>query len=233
MIAKNIIFDLDNTLYSPTSAMDAGITNRMMSAVAEFWNVGMEEAAALRKKNVPRFSTTLEWLRSEGLSDVEGYFKKVHPDYEADELPYDPRLRPFLESIDARKVILTNAPREHADRVLAKLKIADLFSAVVDIRACGLLGKPYAQSYKIALEKIGGTIDDTIFLDDQYKYTDGFVALGGTAILVGNKNGTHLSQESSVASNERPPHPGRTLKIDSVYDLPKILRGHVGLQASH
>lgn len=223
MTVKNIIFDLDNTLYSPTSAMDAGISRRMMDAVADFLGMDLDAATELRHKNVPYYSTTLEWLRSRGLTDVEGYFAKVHPDNEADELAYDKDLRSFLQSIEQKKIVLTNAPREHADRVLEKLKIADLFSAVVDIRACGLLGKPYANSYKIALEKCGGTIDDTIFLDDQYKYTDGFEALGGTALLVGNKNGAHLNPESAAYNKDVPPHPGRTIKIESVYDLPKIL----------
>lgn len=223
MTVKNIIFDLDNTLYSPTSAMDAGISRRMMAAVVDFLGMDLEAATELRHKNVPYYSTTLEWLRSRGLTDVEGYFAKVHPDNEADELAYDKDLRSFLQSIEQKKIVLTNAPREHADRVLEKLKIADLFSAVVDIRACGLLGKPYANSYKIALEKCGGTIDDTIFLDDQYKYTDGFEALGGTALLVGNKNGAHLNPESAAYNKDVPPHPGRTIKIESVYDLPKIL----------
>lgn len=223
MIVKNIIFDLDNTLYSPTSDMDAGITRRMMDAVADFLGMDLDAASELRHKNVPYYSTTLEWLRSRGLTDVEGYFAKVHPDNEADELAYDKDLRSFLQSIEQKKIVLTNAPREHADRVLEKLKIADLFSAVVDIRVCGLLGKPYANSYKIALEKCGGTIDDTIFLDDQYKYTDGFEALGGTALLVGNKNGAHLNPESAAYNKDVPPHPGRTIKIESVYDLPRIL----------
>ena len=223
MIVKNIIFDLDNTLYSPTSAMDSGISRRMMAAVVDFLGTDLEAATELRHKNVPYYSTTLEWLRSRGLTDVEGYFAKVHPDNEADELAYDKDLRSFLQSIEQKKIVLTNAPREHADRVLEKLKIADLFSAVVDIRACGLLGKPYANSYKIALEKCGGTIDDTIFLDDQYKYTDGFEALGGTALLVGNKNGARLNPESAAYNKDVPPHPGRTIKIESVYDLPKIL----------
>ncbi len=223
MIVKNIIFDLDNTLYSPTSAMDAGISRRMMDAVADFLGTDLQAATELRHKNVPYYSTTLEWLRSRGLTDVEGYFAKVHPDNEADELAYDKDLRSFLQSIEQKKIVLTNAPREHADRVLEKLKIADLFCAVVDIRACGLLGKPYANSYKIALQKCGGTIDDTIFLDDQYKYTDGFEALGGTALLVGNKNGARLNPESAAYNKDIPPHPGRTIKIESVYDLPKIL----------
>lgn len=223
MIVKKIIFDLDNTLYSPTSAMDAGITRRMMDAVAEFLGVSLEEAARIRKEKVVRFSTTLEWLRSEGLTDVEGYFAKVHPQNEADELPFDEKIRSFLQSLEQEKMVFTNAPREHAERVLSKLKISDLFSHVIDIRDCGLRGKPYASSYRMALQKCGGTIDDTIFLDDQYKYTDGFVSLGGTALLVGNKNGSHLSPDSEAFNKEPPPHSGRTIKIASVYDLPKIL----------
>lgn len=227
MNIKNIIFDLDNTLYSCTSEMDRGITQRMMNAIAEFFGVSIEEAVELRKKNLPRFSTSLEWLRSEGFSEIESYFAKVHPDNEADELPFDKNLRPLLESLKPiiqKKIILTNAPREHADRVLKKLNVADLFPVIIDIRACGLLGKPYPQSYKTALTEIGGSIDDTIFLDDQYKYTDGFAALGGTAVLVGEKNGGHLDKQSAAYNKETPPHPGRTLKIRDIYELPDLLK---------
>ena len=79
MTVKNIIFDLDNTLYSPTSAMDAGISRRMMAAVVDFLGTDLEAATELRKRKVPYFSTTLEWLRSEGLKDVEGYLPKSIP----------------------------------------------------------------------------------------------------------------------------------------------------------
>ncbi len=223
MLVKNIIFDLDNTLYSCTSAMDRGITGRMMTAVADFFAVDLDKAAELRNNHLPKFSTTLEWLRSEGLTDTEGYFKKVHPENEADELPFDGNLRPFLQSLSQKKIVLTNSPREHADRVLKKLNISDLFDGVVDIRACSLLGKPYPGSYQKALQMCGGSIEDSIFLDDQQKYTDGFSALGGTAVLVGSRNGRPLAPDSDALKGECSLKCGRTLKIDSVYMLPDLL----------
>lgn len=226
MTVRHIIFDLDNTLYPSSAAMDRGITRRMMACVADHFGVGYDEAVKLRGANLPHYSTTLEWLRAEGLTDTEAYFARVHPDDEADELQGDDRLRPLLLSIAADKVVLTNAPREHADRVLAKLGAADLFKAVCDIRSCALMGKPYRGAYVAALEAAGGTIEDTIFLDDQFKYTDGFAALGGTAVAVGGKNGEHISRQllemkyvkSRLCS-------GRVLHIETIYDLPALLKG--------
>ena len=223
MRIEHIIFDLDNTLYSSTSAMDAGITRRMMEAVAEFFGVDIDTAAKMRRENLPKFSTTLEWLRSEGLSDTEKYFAQVHPENEADELSPDENLRELISGISQSRVILTNSPREHAERVLKKLNVADLFSDVVDIRACGLQGKPYEIAYRTALEKCGGEVSNTIFLDDQRKYTDGFCALGGTAVLVGEQNGSPLNCASPIFG--RIPHEkqGKLFKINSIYFLPDLL----------
>ena len=156
MSIEYLIFDLDNTLYPSSAQMDKGITTRMMNCVAEFFNTTYEEAVKIRAKNITNFSTTLEWLRSEGLTDIETYFSKVHPQNEADELQPDLNLRPYLESIRLPKIILTNAPKEHAERVLNKLGIADLFLDICDIRCSDFYGKPYPLSFEIALQKIGG-----------------------------------------------------------------------------
>lgn len=224
MDVRHLIFDLDNTLYPATAEMDAGIHDRMMECVADFFGVSLEKAAEMKKINIQKFSTTLEWIRHEGFTDVEGFFAKVHPENEVDELKCDEALRPFLESIRIPKIILTNSPREHAERVLAKLNVSDLFDCICDIRDCKLLGKPYADAYRIALQMCGGTIDNTIFLDDMQKYTDGFAAMGGTAVLVGEKNGKPLSEDSAAAFKEMAPHPGRTIKIKSVYQLKDVLK---------
>lgn len=228
MDVRHLIFDLDNTLYPATAEMDAGIHDRMMECVADFFGVSLEKAAEMKKINIQKFSTTLEWIRHEGFTDVEGFFAKVHPENEVDELKCDEALRPFLESIRIPKIILTNSPREHAERVLAKLNVSDLFDCICDIRDCKLLGKPYADAYRIALKMCGGTIDNTIFLDDMQKYTDGFAAMGGTAVLVGEKNGKPLTEDSAAAYKEMAPHPGRTIKIKSVYQLKDVLKQITG-----
>ena len=223
----HLLFDMDNTLYPASSAMDKGITRRMLECVADFFHCTMDEAIALRSERIVHYSTTLEWLRSEGLTDVEDFLAHVHPSNEAKELPPQPGLRDFLISLNMPMSILTNAPHEHADTVLGKLGIADLFEAVTDIRDAGFNGKPYPDSYMAALKKVGATIENTLFLDDMQKYTDGWVALGGTAVLIGSPNGKPLAEDAESMKKARASNTtgktGKTIRMKSIYEIKGIL----------
>lgn len=220
---SHLLFDMDNTLYPASSDMDKGITRRMLECVADFFHCDMEKAAALRAERIVHYSTTLEWLRAEGMTDVEGFLAHVHPDNEADELLPQPVLRDFLISLNMPMSILSNAPHEHADRVLAKLGVADLFEAVTDIRDAGFNGKPYPGAYQAALRKVGADIENTLFLDDMQKYTDGWVALGGTAVLIGDKNGKPLTEDARSMIEARKANKngktGTTIRMKSIYEL--------------
>ena len=224
---RHLLFDMDNTLYPASSDMDKGITRRMLECVADFFHCDIEKATALRAERIVHFSTTLEWLRAEGMSDIEGFLAHVHPDNEADELLPQPKLRDFLISLNMPMSILTNAPHEHADRVLEKLGVADLFEAVTDIRDAGFNGKPYPDAYVAALKKVGATLEETLFLDDMQKYTDGWVALGGTAVLIGDKNGKPLTEDaaSMIAARKanKTGQPGRTIRLNSIYEMESLL----------
>ena len=224
MEIKHLIFDLDNTLYPCTAQMNIGISTRMMQCVADFFHTTIEEAAKIRSEHIADFSTTLEWLQHEGLTDTEKYFAAVHPQNEADELQCDPNLRQFLSQITLPKIVFTNSPREHAERVLQKLNVHDLFDELCDIRDCGLKGKPYPSAFAAALQKCSGTIEDTVFFDDMRKYTDGFEALGGTAVLVGTKNGKPLNLRADAVTKETPATPGRTLHINTIYEILALLQ---------
>lgn len=224
---SHLLFDMDNTLYPASSAMDKGITRRMLECVADFFHCDMERAIELRAENIVHYSTTLEWLRAEGMTDVEGFLAHVHPSNEAEELQPQPGLREFLLSLDMPMSILTNAPHEHADTVLGKLGIADLFEAVTDIRDAGFNGKPYPDAYMAALKKVGADIENTLFLDDMQKYTDGWVALGGTAVLIGSPNGKPLAEDakSMIAARaaNKSGRPGQTIRMKSIYEIKSIL----------
>lgn len=200
----------------------------MLECVADFFHTDMEGATALRAEKIVHYSTTLEWLRAEGMNDIEGFLAHVHPDNEADELLPQPRLREFLISLNMPMSILSNAPHEHADRVLEKLGVADLFEAVTDIRDSDFNGKPYPTSYLAALRKVSADIDTTLFLDDMTKYTDGWVALGGTAILIGDKNGKPLSSDARSMIEAKKANTsgkiGKTIRMNSIYELPEFLK---------
>lgn len=224
---KHLLFDMDNTLYPSSSAMDKGITRRMLECVADFFHCDIEKAIALRAERIVHYSTTLEWLRAEGLTDIEAFLAHVHPDNEADELPPQPALRDFLISLNMPMSVLTNAPHEHADTVLGKLGIADLFQAVTDIRDAGFNGKPYPDAYMAALKKVGAGIDETLFLDDMQKYTDGWVALGGTAVLIGESNGKPLADDAESMKKARAANLtgkiGQTIRMKSIYEIKSLL----------
>ena len=224
---KHLLFDMDNTLYPSSSAMDKGITRRMLECVADFFHCDIEKAIALRAERIVHYSTTLEWLRAEGLTDIEAFLAHVHPDNEADELPPQPGLRDFLLSLNMPMSVLTNAPHEHADTVLGKLGIADLFQAVTDIRDAGFNGKPYPDAYMAALKKVGAGIDETLFLDDMQKYTDGWVALGGTAVLIGDSNGKPLADDAESMKKARAANLtgkiGQTIRMKSIYEIKSLL----------
>ncbi len=211
---KHIIFDLDCTLYPADSAMSRDISYRIKKYAADFWQVDFEEGVRQRKEAIKKHGTTLDWLVEDGgLSDIEDYFAAVHPENECDGLAKAPELRPLLASLPYNKVILTNAPYEHADRVLTFLEVRDLFDAICDIRQNGLKGKPAASAYERALSLCNGTVQDTLFLDDEEGYANGYAALGGTAVLV-----TKRERKSSS-----PGFPGSVIQIPDIYALPALL----------
>lgn len=225
MTVQHLIFDLDDTLYPSSSAMNRAIADNMLNFVAGYFHVTYDEACRLRKDNLSHYGSTLEWLMHEGLEDAEAYFAAVHPDNETDGLQKTPGLRKFLISLGMPMSVLTNAPAEHAERVLRFLDIRDLFDALTDIRDCDLKGKPYPGAFRKALERAGGTLSDTLFIDDQRKYTMGFENIGGISVLVGNGGGAYqtpvipeICKKSDTISK------GRTYRLESIYDLPVLLK---------
>jgi putative hydrolase of the HAD superfamily len=184
-----VLFDLDNTLYPESIGMDRDITRRMIEYVARFLGMSTEEARKFRHERAKKYGTTLEWLTVEhGLSDPESYFSAVHPEGEEYCIEGDPELARILDALPLRKAVLTNSPYEHADRVLAKLGVADCFEAIYDIRFNGLRGKPHADAYKRACEARGVGVEETLFVDDLPKYVRGFQDLGGKAVLIDEAN---------------------------------------------
>lgn len=182
---RHLLLDLDNTLYSESSGLERAVFRRMNEFVARLHGIGLEEAIALRRERMPAYGTTLEWLVAErGFSDVEGYFAYVHPEGEEEPLSPDPALGRLLDSIDLPKSVFTNAPMEHAARILARLGLADRFQAVYDIRFNGLKGKPHPEAVRRVCAACGVAPEEAIFVDDYPMYVRGFIDCGGRGFLI-------------------------------------------------
>jgi putative hydrolase of the HAD superfamily len=182
---KYLLFDLDNTLYSIRYGLEENVSLRIRKFLASWLGMGEEEAMAERRKGITRYGTTLEWLIGEkNFTDIEGYYRFVHPEDEADSLKKDPELKEFLSGLPCPKAILTNSPREHADRVLAKLELGDMFTHIFDMRWNNMKGKPRPDVFKRVLAVLGKNPEEVLFIDDYPKYAAGFNALGGAGVLL-------------------------------------------------
>jgi putative hydrolase of the HAD superfamily len=181
---RHLLFDLDNTLYSAGLGLENNVRRRIFEFTAGYLGVSPEEAEAERQKTLTRYGTSLEWLISEkGLTDIDAYFLAVHPLDEADALPPDPRLRPFLEGLPCPLAILTNSPMEHAERFLSKLGVRDLFVHIFDMRGNGLKGKPRPEVFRRALDALGCGAESVLFIDDDRRHVGGYRAMGGRGVL--------------------------------------------------
>ena len=189
MRIKYLIFDLDNTLYSCKHGLENNVEQRLKEFTAAFLGVSAAEAWRQRRAVRGKYGTCLEWLMAEkDFTDVEAYLAAAHPEGEADALPCDEELREFLLGIKLPKAILTNAPREHADLILDKLGIPDLFTHIFDIRACNFLGKPRREVFENALNTLNIQAREALFIDDIPSYVEGFADIGGMALLFDEDN---------------------------------------------
>ncbi|MCX7786364.1 MAG: HAD-IA family hydrolase [Spirochaetes bacterium] len=188
---RAILFDLDNTLYPASSGLDREIDRRMTVFVARYLGISEKEAHVLRKTDARVYGTTLQWLREMyGFHDIEAYMTEVHPTNVSSFLSYNPKLEEMLSSLPYPKVILTNSPLEHADRVLECLKIRSYFDAVLDIRFNQFRGKPYPEAYYRAVHLLGTQVEEVLFVDDLLPYLTAFKALGGHPLLI-DEEGNH------------------------------------------
>ena len=186
-----ILFDLDNTLYSSRWGLEQAVSRRANHYVAEYLDIPLEEATALRKERIIKggWGTTLEWLCAEhslGGTELERYLAYIHPENEADTLLPDPALYDLLFSFSSRNIpigILTNSPLEHAKRIINKLGVEDLFQNIFDIRRNGFNGKPRADVYRRVHKELGVTAPSCLLVDDVPRYVEGYLAIGGTGVL--------------------------------------------------
>ena len=146
------IFDLDNTLYPASSGLFAQIESRMTLFVQELLGVGAEEARRLQKTYYRDHGTTLGGLMQ--LHDVapDEYLAFVH-DIDLSALAANHSMRSAVERLPGRRYVFTNGCHNHAERVLVRLALRDLFDDVWDIRTTSFRPKPDGASYRRMLDE--------------------------------------------------------------------------------
>lgn len=185
---STILFDLDNTLYPASSGLMQGVDTRITEYVQMLLGLDVERAADLRRQYFIDYGTTLRGLQFHHAVDPEDYLIYVHDLVLDSFLDSDAELDHLLSQVDATKVIFTNAPSEHARRVLARLGVERHFAQIFDIRFSSFQPKPNPASYQRVLDALGIRGGDALLIEDTPANLPPARALGMSTILVSGQD---------------------------------------------
>jgi putative hydrolase of the HAD superfamily len=197
---STLLFDLDDTLYPPTSGLWDAIRERMNDYMTELIGLPRNEIVALRQKYLETYGTTLRGLQHYYDVDTDEYLAFVHDLPLKNFIMPDPDLRTMLLSLPQHRWIFTNADGNHAKRVLNILGVSDCFDGIIDIHAIDFACKPEIIAYQRALV-IVGEVDPNhcIIFDDSVRNLSPARQLGFYTVLVG-KNGPEPVVDQAITS---------------------------------
>ena len=155
MTYRVVYLDLDDTLYPPSSGVWQAIGERIQVFMMDRLGLTYDETTTLRRRYFEEYGTTLNGLWLNHGVDPQDYLAYVHAVPVEELLRPDPALSAMLEKLPQKRVVFTNANREHADRVLACLGVADKVDTIIDLFALGMTNKPAPEAYERALGLIG------------------------------------------------------------------------------
>lgn len=181
---RYILFDLDETLYPATSGLMPAVGDRMRLYLEQRYNLDPEHAHELQKRYWLQYGTTLRGLMLEHEIDPQEYLQFVHDVEVAQFISPDDRLRQTLAEIPHERVIVTNADAPHAERVLARLGVADQFTRIFDIVFMEFECKPARGAYERVLEALGARGDECVLIEDSVRNLPGARELGIRTILL-------------------------------------------------
>jgi len=183
---RTIFLDLDDTLYPSSSGVWDAIGLRINAYIEERLGIPSDRVAALRDEYFRSYGTTLNGLVANYHIDPGDYLSFVHDLPLEDRLRPDPDLRRMLEALPQKRVILTNASRQHAERVLDLLGVRHTIDQVIDILALGLTNKPKPEAFRraqaLAEEPEAAAC---VVVDDSLRNLLAAAGLGMTTVLVG------------------------------------------------
>ena len=165
MPAETWIFDLDNTLYPADCELFGQIDVRMGRYIGELLALDAGAARRLQKTYYRQHGTTLHGLMRHHGVDPQSFLDFVH-DIDLSPLDALPSLRSALAALPGRRYVFTNGSRAHAERVLERLGIADMFAGLFDIAAAGYVPKPNGEAYDRLLERFAIAPLRAVFVED-------------------------------------------------------------------
>ena len=199
------VFDLDNTLYPPSSDLFSQIDARISDYIARHLGLGADEARAKQKAFYRDYGTTLRGLMIEHRIEPDAFLEYVH-DIDYSPVQPNPDLGVAIARLPGRKYIFTNGDRPHAERTAARLGISEHFDDIFDIVAAGLLPKPNLETYNRFLEKTGVSPARAAMFEDLARNLQVPHKLGMRSVLLVPEGTRGVFREEWEMEGQNAPH---------------------------
>ncbi len=198
--AETWVFDLDNTLYSGVHGLFEQIDARMQAYVGEFLTLAPDAARKVQKEYFREYGTTLRGMMSNHGMEAEPFLEYVH-NIDVSLIPEDAALDRALQKITGQKIIFTNASREHADRVLARLGVTHHFEGIFDIKDGGFVPKPDPAKYHELAEVFDFDPKKAIMIEDIARNLQPAKEMGMATLWVRTQTDCDVCKEEPVGSH--------------------------------
>ena len=187
-LIKTWIFDLDNTLYPPEENIFSQIDQKMTSFIADNLKISNEEAFNIQKQNFIDHGTTLAGFMKTGNDkiDPDKFLEFVH-DINLNSLQEDNDLRKILLLLPGKKYIFTNGTKKHAENVLKKLNLENIFQSIFGIKEANYLPKPNLETYNLFLKTYKIDPKTSIMFEDMGRNLIPAKELGMKTVLLERK----------------------------------------------
>lgn len=185
------LFDLDNTLHDATASIFPSINLAMTRYVAQTLEVPIEEASEIRNRYWRRYGATLLGLVRHHSIDAYDFLDKTHRFEEvsgqhledlAQLVTGERGLRQALARLPGRKILLTNAPKNYAKKVLKELGIESSFFAIEAIEDMNVHNKwrpkPDQLMMRRLLRKYRANPASSILVDDTLGHLCAYSKIG-------------------------------------------------------
>ena len=162
---KNLLLDLDGTVYQDLESVFGQVSKLMTKYISEKLNVDLKKAKELQTNYFYKYNTSLNGLMIHHDIPPKEFLKYVH-DIDLSFMKKDLVLREELKNLNMRKLIFTNGSIDHAKNVLSHLGIDDLFENIFDITDAEYQPKPEPKAFDLMTEKFDLDPSETIYIED-------------------------------------------------------------------
>ena len=206
---KYLLLDLDGVCYGshngyPLEKVFGLVSKRMTLFIQEKLGLDEKKAKELQTNYFYKYNTSLNGLMLHHNVIGDEFLKYVH-DIDISFMKEDKIMRNELENLDMEKFIFTNGSAEHAQNILTRLGIYDLFGKekVFDIKDAGYVPKPEAQTFDLMVKKFGIKPKETIYIEDIAKnLSTGFEKGCTTVWLINDEHFGKIDSDKDYISHK-------------------------------